>query len=178
LLRAFPSCPAAPIIRTWPRDSSSHERANSARNMADSEKRLWAALRSRRFLGYKFRRQVPIGRFIADFACKSQRVVIEVDGDSHGDDASEARDAERTRWLEAQGWRVMRFWAGDLASMDDVTERIFEVLEGPHPNPLPQSGRGDKAPSPNPVPQGGRGDKAPSPNPVPQGGRGDKAPSP
>ena len=58
-------------------------------NMADSEKRLWHALRSRRFLGYKFRRQVPVGPFIADFACKSARLVIEIDGDSHGNDARE-----------------------------------------------------------------------------------------
>jgi len=102
--------------------------------MADCEKRLWYTLRSRRFLGYKFRRQVPIGPFIADFACKSAHLIIEVDGDTHGNDVQEARDAARTRWLDAQGWRVMRFWASDLARMDDVTARIFLELEGP-PSP-------------------------------------------
>jgi len=98
--------------------------------MADSEKRLWTALRSRRFLGYKFRRQVPIGPFIADFACRSRRLIIEVDGGSHGNDVQEARDTERTRWLEGRGWRVIRFWTPDLASMDDVAAQIFQALEG------------------------------------------------
>jgi len=98
--------------------------------MADSERRLWTALRSRRFLGYKFRRQVPIGPFIADFACRSRRLIIEIDGGSHGNDIQETRDTERTRWLERRGWRVIRFWTSDLASMDDVAAQIFQVLEG------------------------------------------------
>jgi len=111
--------------------------------MADCEKRLWYVLRSRRFLGYKFRRQVPIGPFIADFACKSARLVIEVDGGSHGNDAQEARDAERTRWLESRGWRVLRFWTGDLSSMDNVTERIFQQMEALTPTLSRKAGEGD-----------------------------------
>ena len=111
-------------------------------NMADCEKRLWYALRSRRFLGFKFRRQVPLGPFIADFTCKSARLLIEIDGDSHGNDAQAARDAERTRWLECDGWRVMRFWAGDLSSMDEVTERIFAELEALTPTLSRTAGEG------------------------------------
>jgi len=61
--------------------------------MADSEKRLWYVLRGRRFLGYKFRRQVPIGSYIGDFVCISNRLIIEVDGFTHGNDEQEARDA-------------------------------------------------------------------------------------
>jgi very-short-patch-repair endonuclease len=98
--------------------------------MADSEKRLWYVLRGRRFLGYKFRRQVPIGPFIADFACISNRLIIEVDGFTHGNDEQEARDAGRTRWLEDKAWRVIRLGTGDLSSMDDVAARIFNELEG------------------------------------------------
>src|SRR5579864_6636309 len=84
--------------------------------MGAVEERLWFALRGRRFLGYKFRRQVPIGPFIADFACKSARLIIESDGEHHGNDHAELRDALRTAWLEARGWRVLRFWTSELAS--------------------------------------------------------------
>jgi very-short-patch-repair endonuclease len=112
-------------------------------NMADCEKRLWHILRSRRYLGYKFRRRVPIGPFIADFECISARLVIEVDGDSHGNDAQEARDAERTRWLESRGWHVLRFWTGDLTNMDEVTERIFEEMEALTPTLSRKAGEGD-----------------------------------
>jgi len=87
------------------------------RDMAESERRLWNALRSRRFGEQKFRRQVPIGPFIADFACKAARLIIEVDGETHVDAIQTARDAYRTQWLESHGWRVIRFWTGDLAEM-------------------------------------------------------------
>jgi very-short-patch-repair endonuclease len=113
--------------------------------MADSEKCLWYALRSRRLLGYKFRRQVPIGPFIADFACKSAHLVIEVDGDSHGNDAQAVHDTERTTWLEGHGWCVMRFWAGDLANRDDATERIFEKLAALTPTLSREAGQGVSA---------------------------------
>ena len=76
--------------------------------MSDSERRLWYHLRDRRFLAYKFRRQVPIGPFIADFACKSARLIIETDGESHGYDDQELRDFRRTLWLYQNGWRVLR----------------------------------------------------------------------
>lgn len=103
--------------------------------MSDTERRLWRGLRDRRFLGYKFRRQVPIGPFIADFACKSARLVIETDGARHGFDDQEQRDLRRTQWLEQNGWRVVRFWNGELASdMNNVLERIFNALEGQQPS--------------------------------------------
>ena len=101
--------------------------------MADCERRLWRELRSRRFLGYKFRRQVPLGRFIADFACKSERLIVEVDGASHGTDEQEARDRLRTEYLESTGWRVLRFWTPELQDMENVAERIFHALEPPSP---------------------------------------------
>jgi very-short-patch-repair endonuclease len=103
--------------------------------MSDTERRLWYSLRDRRFLGYKFRRQVPIGPFIADFACKSARLIIETDGYSHGFDDQEEHDIRRTVWLNLNGWRVLRFWNGELASdMNNVLERIFSALEEP-PSP-------------------------------------------
>ena len=75
------------------------------------ERRLWRLLRDRRFGGVKFRRQAPIGPYIADFACPSRRVVIELDGSQH---AESARDRRRDAYLAQEGWTVLRFWNGEL----------------------------------------------------------------
>lgn len=72
-----------------------------------AEARLWRILRARRLAGYKFRRQHPIGRFIADFYCAAARLIVEVDGPSH--DNQLEYDQERTDWLEAHGYHVIRF---------------------------------------------------------------------
>ena len=86
-----------------------------------AERKLWQGLRKHQLIRLKFRRQVPIGPFIADFACKQARLVIETDGDQHGTDEQELRDAKRTEWLQEHGWRVLRFWNSELAaSMDDA----------------------------------------------------------
>ena len=102
----------------------SHMANRTARNlrcsMTDAERLLWYFLRARRFAGCKFRRQHPIGPFIADFACVEHRLVIEADGGQH---AESATDSRRTHWLEAEGWRVMRYWN------DDILYRTNEVLE-------------------------------------------------
>ncbi len=89
---------------------------------------MWSALRDRRLLRYKFRRQHPIGHYIVDFACTECRLVIELDGSQHADDPADIR---RTAWLESQGWRVIRFWNHDvLANTSGVTETILRALEG------------------------------------------------
>ena len=88
----------------------------------DAERRLWSALRDRRLSGYRFRRQYPIGPFIADFACTRHQLIVEADGAQHAD--SEA-DRRRTSWLEGEGWRVLRFWNNDiLANTNGVIETI------------------------------------------------------
>ena len=104
-----------------------NERARTLRTtMTDAERRLWACLRNRRFVGYKFRRQHPLGPFIADFACIEHRLVIEADGGQHAESKSDDR---RTAWLEHRGWRVLRFWNNDiLKNTDDVQEMILAVL--------------------------------------------------
>jgi very-short-patch-repair endonuclease len=88
---------------------------------------MWSALRDRRLLRYKFRRQHPIGHSIVDFACTEHLLVIEIDGGQHADNAA---DAHRTAWLEQQGWRVIRFWNHDvLANTGGVIETILRALE-------------------------------------------------
>jgi very-short-patch-repair endonuclease len=96
-------------------------------NSTDAEKRLWAAFRGRQFEGFKFRRQHPIGFFIADFACIEHKLIIEADGGQHADNDN---DIIRTVWLEKQGWRVLRFWNTDiLANTSGVLETILKALE-------------------------------------------------
>src|SRR5262249_28586808 len=82
-------------------------------NQTNAEERLWRKLRHWPMQGTHFRRQVPIGPYIADFACMAARLVIEVDGSQHGIGDKIVRDETRTRWLEAAGYRVVRFWNND-----------------------------------------------------------------
>lgn len=109
-------------------------RANSnarrlRRDMTGAERKLWYALRDRRFVGSKFRRQVEIGPYIVDFLCIAEQVVIEVDGGQHSEEA----DAPRTAFLEAQGYRVVRFWNNEvLGNLEGVLARLEEVLRHPH----------------------------------------------
>ncbi len=94
--------------------------------MTDAERRLWSALRGRRLRGFKFRRQHRLGPFIADFVCVEHRLVIEADGGQH---AGSAVDARRTAWLEARGWRVLRFWNNDiLGNSEGVQDAILRAL--------------------------------------------------
>ena len=125
------------------------ERARHLRlNQTDAERALWKQLRFLKADGFHFRRQAPIGKFIADFACHSARVVIEVDGGQHNEAEGIARDDARTEWLESQGYRVLRFWNNDvLSNIEGVMTEITGFLKSlhpsssPHPNP-PHKGEG------------------------------------
>jgi ATP-dependent helicase HrpA/adenine-specific DNA-methyltransferase len=76
----------------------------------EAEKKLWRLLRSSQLESLKFRRQVPIGNYIADFVCHECRIIVEVDGGQHDGN----RDRERDRWLSDAGYRVLRFWNNDV----------------------------------------------------------------
>ena len=95
------------------------------RASTDAESRLWSRLRSRQLDGAKFVRQFPIGPHVADFACRSARIAIELDGGQH----TEAVDAPRTEVIESFGYRVIRFWNNDvLENTDGVLEAIRQEL--------------------------------------------------
>jgi very-short-patch-repair endonuclease len=95
------------------------------RGSTDAERRLWRHLRSRQLEGAKFVRQFPIGPHVADFACRTAHLVIELDGGQHSPDA----DAARTEIIEAFGYRVIRFWNNDvLQNTDGVLEAIRQEL--------------------------------------------------
>jgi very-short-patch-repair endonuclease len=88
---------------------------------------LWFRLRDRRLAGLKFKRQVPIDRFVADFVCADAKLIIELDGGQH--DANRARDANRTQLLEAMGYLVLRFWNNDvLKNTNGVMEEILRTI--------------------------------------------------
>jgi very-short-patch-repair endonuclease len=98
------------------------------RQATPHERRLWACLRDRRFAEFKFRRQVPIGPFIVDFVCYEARLIIELDGSQHADD--QVYDSRRDAELERRGFRILRFWNGDLiVNRDSVLDTIAITLE-------------------------------------------------
>jgi very-short-patch-repair endonuclease len=111
------------------------DRARSLRrNQTDTEAALWNLLRAKRLQGAKFRRQFPIGNYIADFACPVARLIIEADGGQHAENSyDQARDA----WLLTQDWRVIRFWNTDiLTNPEGVLTAVLAALATPLP-PIP-----------------------------------------
>jgi very-short-patch-repair endonuclease len=109
-------------IRTTARARSLRQADN------DAEAALWSDLRVRRLNGYKFVRQLPISRYFADFACRDQMLVVEVDGSQHADSDY---DRERDAAMADLGWSVLRVWNVDvLAERDAVLESIIAALDG------------------------------------------------
>ena len=99
-------------------------------NPTEAETRLWRRLRHSPMLGSHFRRQVPIGPYIVDLACMAARLVVEIDGSQHGSDENVVRDAARTQWLQAEGYRVIRFWNNDvMKDIDSVIRAIIQAME-------------------------------------------------
>ena len=128
------------------RDALLPSRARRLRNQAtDAERYLWRHLCHRQIAGYRFRRQVPVTGFIADFACLEAKVIVELDGGQHEERIG--YDEDRDRRLRAQGFRVLRFWDDQVfRDTEAVLEHIMRALEvsSPHPSPPPQAGEGMK----------------------------------
>ncbi|MGB3320593.1 MAG: DUF559 domain-containing protein [Sphingopyxis granuli] len=111
-------------------------------NATDAERKLWAQISARKVAGVRFNRQFPIGPFICDFVSRGTRLVIEVDGGQHAVDV--AKDEARTAYLEARGYRVIRFWNNDvLERIEGVVSEIEHLLATCPPPPPPASGKGD-----------------------------------
>lgn len=102
--------------------------ANSLRkNQTDAESMLWYRLRNRGLNGYKFRRQVPIGPYIADFVCMEMRLVVELDGGQHAEQVT--YDHEREGFLRSEGYVVVRYWNNEvLGNLDGVLETLTLAL--------------------------------------------------
>ena len=111
------------------RDQRRQAKARELRQRSThSEFRLWALLRGRRFVGFKFRRQHPLGKYIADFYCADAALVIELDGESHV--GRQQQDSVRQQWLEAQGLKVIRCWDHELfGNTDGLLELIWHECQ-------------------------------------------------
>ncbi|QQO19630.1 endonuclease domain-containing protein [Bradyrhizobium diazoefficiens] len=95
------------------------------------ERMLWRALKDLPMDGSHFRRQAPIGPYVVDFFCPAKRLIIELDGGHHNEDDTAKRDIYRQRWLENEGYRVIRFWNSEIANdLTAVLERIYVELYG------------------------------------------------
>jgi very-short-patch-repair endonuclease len=104
--------------------------------MTEAEQVLWRRLRQRQVYGHKFRRQFPLGVYVVDFACLERRLIVEVDGGQHGEQQS--YDQRRDQWLQAQGFRVLRFWNHQvLQETDAVVAAIAEALKRSQPYSSP-----------------------------------------
>lgn len=109
----------------------------------DAERLLWSALSGKQLEGYKFRRQHIIGSYIADFICIKKNLIIEVDGLIHQLPENQASDEERTKWLNAQGYRVIRFTNDEvLFRLDEVLDKILRELKSGQESVAPPSGAG------------------------------------
>ena len=107
-----------------------------------------ACLANRHFKGFKFKRQMPFGPYIADLLCVEARLIVEADGGQHA--VQEASDRTRTAYLESQGYRVLRFWNNDvLQNLEGVLETIAERWGAKSPLTLTLSPRGRKKPQPS-----------------------------
>src|SRR3954466_1789924 len=109
------------------REGQKREAARALRRIeTNAERTMWHLLRDRRLGGIKFRRQVPIGHYVADFASIEHRLVVELDGGQHADSASDGR---RDAFLAAEGWRVLRFWNNDaIRNRAGVLEMIQQAV--------------------------------------------------
>jgi very-short-patch-repair endonuclease len=106
------------------------ERARALRKGdTEAERRLWETLRSRRLGGFKFVRQLSVGPYIADFACRDRKLIVEVDGATHGTEEEVEHDGRRSAYLRGQGYHILRFWNDDVyAGLPDVCDAILLAL--------------------------------------------------
>jgi very-short-patch-repair endonuclease len=126
------------------RQGQKRDRARALRaDMTDAERLLWRFLRMRQLGGHRFRRQVPVGPYVVDFACLQMRLAVEVDGGQH---ACSASDRRRDAILRARGFRVLRLWNHEVLRQPEVACEVIMrwLADGPPPRPSPASGGGSK----------------------------------
>lgn len=109
-------------------------RNSKARNLrkrqTEAEKKIWLTIRNRQLGGFKFRRQVSFGPYVADFVCHEAKLIFEIDGGQHA--TNQEPENRRTRFLEDQGYRVIRFWNNEVfENLEGVLERLKKELELP-----------------------------------------------
>ncbi len=102
------------------------------REMTPQENILWNRIRNRQLSNFKFRKQQPLGPYIADFVCQEMKLVVEADGSQHSDSG---HDARRDKWMEERGYTVLRFWNNEInENLEGVLTAILDALSQ-HPSP-------------------------------------------
>ncbi len=123
----------------------------------EAERKLWHALRNRQVLNLKFRRQHPIGNYIADFCCIEKGLIVELDGSQHEERAT--HDEQRTRWLNEHGFKVLRFWNGEVTpNPGGVIEKIKDHVLNTSPEGRGRAEGPDEGRLENKIPHQGRHD--------------------
>jgi very-short-patch-repair endonuclease len=123
-------------MKKHPVDGAGARARTLRQNMTEAESRVWQILCSHQMKGYKFRRQVPIGPYIADFVCHEARLIVEIDGGQH--DRSSPPEVERSGSLQNEGYRILRFWNNEvLANLDGVPSGDRRRVGPHHPHPTP-----------------------------------------
>ena len=103
---------------------------NLRKNMTTQERKLWQLLRNNALGGFKFRRQVPIGNYVADFVCECKNIIIEIDGGQHNENKVVEHDKSRTTYFNSLGYKVLRFWNTEIdKQIYDVCEVILKELK-------------------------------------------------
>ena len=116
------------------------DRAKAMRRaMTRAETILWTRLRRRQVLGLLFRRQMPIGPYIADFACAAARLVVEVDGETHWTDEQRAHDERRRQFIEGEGWTILRVWnaevfGNEIGVVETIMRHVQHAVVAPPPS--------------------------------------------
>ena len=113
----------------------------------EAEACLWRRLRRRAFKGLKFRRQLPLGKYIVDFVCLEKRLIIELDGGQHNAEAQRHYDRVGDQWLRSQGLQILRYWNNEIFDQwESIAEAVRKAAQGgpSPPTPLPQRARGER----------------------------------
>ena len=99
------------------------------KNITSQERKLWNILRNNQFHGLKFKRQVPIGNYVADFVCEIHNIIIELDGGQHNEQTIIENDKKRTKFLENIGYKILRFWNNEIDNnIDGVCDVIYKTI--------------------------------------------------
>ena len=100
------------------------------KNSTEQERIMWKLLRNRNFKNLKFKRQVPVGNYVADFLCEEKKLVIEIDGGQHNEAENIIKDNKRTKYFESEGYNVIRFWNNEITeNLSGVYDKLSKIVE-------------------------------------------------
>jgi len=100
------------------------------KNSTEQERIMWKLLRNRKFKNLKFKRQVPVGNYVADFLCEEKKLIIEIDGGQHNESENIIKDNTRTKYFESEGYNIIRFWNNEVTeNLSGVYDKLSKIVE-------------------------------------------------